>query len=127
MPAGLHLDTNILIFGVDPAHPVHARLRQWRDAGRPVAVSAMAWAEFRCGPLTPAVLESWTELLADRILSVDPVIAERAADLFNLTGRRTRSLPDCLIAATAMRHGARLATLNRTDFEPLTAHGLLLA
>jgi predicted nucleic acid-binding protein len=53
----------------------------------------------------------------------------RGADehLFNQTGRRSRSLADCMIAAVAIRCGARLATLNAGDFQPVTAHGLNLA
>jgi predicted nucleic acid-binding protein len=124
---GLQLDTNYLIFGMDRAHPAHRRLRAWLTAGQPLAISAMAWSEFRCGPLTPEVLAAWESLIADRIVPLDRTIAERASDLFNLTGRRTRSLPDCLIAATAMRSGARLATLNRADFAPMVKLGLVLA
>jgi predicted nucleic acid-binding protein len=127
MAAGLHLDTNYLIFGLDPAHPAHKRLRAWLAAGETLAISAMAWAEFRCGPLTPEVLAAWEALIAGRVVPLDRAIAERASDLFNLTGRRTRSLPDCLVAATAMRSGARLATLNRADFAPMVKLGLVLA
>ena len=73
------------------------------------------------------MLDSWTQLLAGKILEIDSTIAERAPDLFNLTGRRSRSLPDCLIAATAMRDGAPLATLNAEDFAPMVRLGLVLA
>ena len=53
--------------------------------------------------------------------------ALRAAELFNLTGRRSRSLADCQIAAVALRVGARVATTNVEDFGPFQAHGLVLA
>lgn len=125
--ATVHLDTNYLIFGSDPAHPAHQQLRAWVAAGELVSVSAMVWSEFRCGPVTQALLAGWEALLEGRIVAVDRSVAERAADLFNLTGRRSRSLPDCLIAATAMSDNARLATLNREDFERMTQYGLLLA
>jgi predicted nucleic acid-binding protein len=53
--------------------------------------------------------------------------AEMAAQLFNNTGRRSRSLADCMIATVAIRCGARLATINTTDFQPFVQHGLALA
>ena len=125
--AGLHLDTNYLIVGLDAAHPAHECLRAWVVDGETLSISAMAWAEFRCGPLSTEALAAWERLIAGRVLPVDRGIAERASDLFNLTGRRTRALPDCLIAATAMSNGARLATLNREDFAPMVKLGLVLA
>lgn len=127
MAAPLHLDTNFLIFGADPNHAAHKQLRKWLATGETFAVSAMAWAEFRCGPLTPDLLSAWEALLDGRVVPLDHPIAERASDLFNLTGRRSRSLPDCIIAATAMSGGARLATLNRADFAPMVKLGLALA
>jgi predicted nucleic acid-binding protein len=56
-------------------------------------------------------------------LAVD---AELAADLFNQTGRRSRSLADCMIAAVAIRCRADLATINSSDFQPFIQHGLNL-
>jgi predicted nucleic acid-binding protein len=53
--------------------------------------------------------------------------AENSDSLFNQTGRRSRSLADCMIAAVAIRCGARLATSNKMDFQPLTGYGLALA
>jgi predicted nucleic acid-binding protein len=53
--------------------------------------------------------------------------AELAAQLINKTGRRSRSLADCMIAAVAIRSGARLATVNTSDFTPFVQHGLVLA
>lgn len=126
MTATLHLDTNYLIFGGDPGHAAHRQMRRWLASGETLAVSAIAWAEFRCGPLTSELLNAWETLLSGRIVAVDQPIAERASDLFNLTGRRSRSLPDCLIAATAMSNNVRLATLNRSDFTVMTKFGLML-
>ena len=127
MASALHLDTNVLIFGLDPHHPARRQFRSWRVAGEPVAVSAMAWAEFRCGPVTPDSVRAWEQAIGEAVIPLDRTIAELGASLFNQTGRRSRSLSDCLIAATAIRFGARLATLNQSDFEPLLAHGLVLA
>lgn len=123
----LHLDTNILIFGLQPGHTAHGLLRQWAQDTEPVAVSAMAWAEFRCGPVGESAIDAWEQAVGNAVIAVDRGIAERASVLFNQTGRRARSLPDCIIAATAILHDAKLATLNRRDFEPFRTHGLELA
>lgn len=123
----LFLDTNVLIFGADREHPMSAQVHQWLLAGERLSVSAMAWSEFLCGPVPADTVQAWERLLGTAVVPIDRLIAERAATLFNLTGRRSRSLPDCLIAATAMTRGARLATLNRADFEPLLRYGLELA
>ena len=40
--------------------------------------------------------------------------------------RRSRSLPDCMIAATALAAKAPLATKNRNDFAPFLPYGLEL-
>ncbi len=123
----IHLDTNFLILSAQPGNPAGDVLRRWRDEGVQLAVSAMAWAEFRCGPASPALIKIWEALLSKRIVPVDREMADLAGDLFNRTGRRSRSLPDCLIAACAMRSRASLATLNGADFEPLLPFGLMLA
>jgi predicted nucleic acid-binding protein len=123
----IHLDTNYLIFGADRTHAAHRQLKAWRASGETFAVSAMAWSEFRCGPLTPALLQAWEALVEGRVVPIDRTVAERASDIFNLTGRRARSLPDCLIAAAAMRSGASLATLNPKDFSAMAKLGLVLA
>ena len=89
-------------------------------------VGAMAWAEFQCGPLT--VPEH--DLAHGMVHGVIPITLEtgnRAGWLFARTGRRPRSLADCLIAACAMDAQAALATSNGADFEPFVAHGLMLA
>jgi len=56
-----------------------------------------------------------------------PTDSEKGAELFNATGRRSRSLADCLIAAVALRLRARVATANADDFQLLVPHGLVLA
>lgn len=42
--------------------------------------------------------------------------AVRAAERFNLTGRRRGSFTDCLIAAAALNAGATIATSHPADF-----------
>ena len=76
-------------------------------------------------------MDAGDEALARALLqTVEPLTAgdaEAGAKLFNATGRRSRTLADSLIAATALRCGARVATVNVEDFQPFTAHGLTLA
>ena len=119
----IHLDTNYLVSLAVPTAPTTLRVIAWRTAGEPIGTSAMAWAEFMCGPLTPAA-----EAIAARLVGpaepVTAVDAVKAAELFNLAGRRRGSLADCLIAAVALRVGASLATENKADFFPFVAVGL---
>jgi len=65
------------------------------------------------------LLEAWLTLLRekmfqDRILSVNPDIAEAAGRILSL---RTRSEADSLIVATALTCGLILVTRNTADFE----------
>ena len=85
--------------------------------------SVLRGRNFFCGPLG-ADEQALVRTLFPAVEPLLAVDAERGAELFNLTGRRVRSLADCLIAAVAMRCGARLATGNQADFQPMTAHGL---
>jgi predicted nucleic acid-binding protein len=122
----LHLDTNIFIASAEPNHLLRAQLLRWRSEGRTLSTSAMAWAEFRCGPASPSLIAAWEFWIAGRIVPIDESLAELGADLFNATGRRTRSLADCLVAACAIQQNAALATLNIADFNPMVSFGLRL-
>jgi len=53
--------------------------------------------------------------------------ASKAAALFNATGRRSRSLQDCMIAAAAIRANAELATINVKGFRRFEQSGLRIA
>ena len=102
MAASIHLDTNFLIYYVGGGNDgIVEQIEQWILEGTSICVSAMAWAEFQCGPLPSAEQAAAAELL-QAILPVNAAVAATAGDLFRKTGRRTRSLPDCLIAATAI-------------------------
>ena len=121
----IHLDTNVLI-----ALPVLARQRhvltQRISRGEPVATSSLAWFEYVCGPVDDAEQQLVRAAIGGHIMAVDDVIAERAAALFNLAGRKRSLRTDSLIAATAMQAGAELATYNAQDFAAFTEHGLTL-
>jgi predicted nucleic acid-binding protein len=122
----IHLDTNFLIQSLVPGSFASSALQTWIAAGEGLGISAIAWSEFLCGPLTPE-----DEALAHELLGLpEPFLAEdarKSATLFNTSGRRSRTLADCQIAAIALRCGAKVATANRSDFLPFQAHGLILA
>jgi predicted nucleic acid-binding protein len=122
----IHFDTNFLIQTVVAGSAAHEKFRGWTQAREDCNASSIAWAEFLCGPL-----DAPAEAIARQIfphpepfLPADAVLAAR---LFNQTGRRSRSLADCMIAAVAIRCGAKLATGNTSDFQPFLPHGLILA
>jgi predicted nucleic acid-binding protein len=88
-----------------------------------MAMSAIAWAEFLCGPVEAGQLEL-VELIVSRRLPFSDDDAAVAARLFNETGRRRGSLTDCMIAAVALRTQAVLATENTADFRRFEPAGL---
>jgi predicted nucleic acid-binding protein len=131
----IHLDANFLV-RVEQAASAEARqLRQWIKAGHVLQVSSVAWSEYCCGSHPAPTPESERRAMlleAARQICGEPIPltgsdAELAARLFNLGNRRSRSLPDCQIAAVAIRCRARLATLNWSDFDHFKSAGLLLA
>lgn len=91
-------------------------LRGWIAAGVELRITCIAWAEFLCGPLNARQLG----LAAAIVGEPEPFVAQdsvQAAELFNRSGRRAGSFIDCMIAATAIRAAASLATANRADFK----------
>ncbi len=122
----IHLDTNFLIDTIKSGSIAHGKFHTWAQAGESFGISTIAWAEFLCGPLD-AVAEQLARQICPHTEILTIADAELAADLFNKTGRRSRSLADCMIAATAIRSGAALATINTADFAPFVPHSLILA
>ena len=122
----IHLDTSFLIGALAARSREDRTLRRWMAAGEAIGISAIAWAEFLCGPLDPSELA-----LAEEIVTVRRDFNARdaalAARLFNESGRRRGSLSDCMIAATALADGALIATANLDDFRRFEAFGLELA
>jgi predicted nucleic acid-binding protein len=70
-----------------------------------------------------------TNKLLSRFIThdMDRTLADRAGDLIRESQDRhiSLSVPDAIIAATALTHGLTLVTLNQTDFEGIP--GLSLA
>jgi len=119
----IHLDTNFLIRIAVPASKEDLRLRQWLQSGIPVATSAICWAEFLCGPVTGNQIASLARAIGEPV-PFTVCSAHRAADLFKTSGRIRGTFVDCMIAATALEAGARLATSNVKDFVPFRSSGL---
>jgi predicted nucleic acid-binding protein len=122
----IHFDTNFLIEATVAGSSTHERFSVWAAAGETFGVSSVAWAEYLCGPLDVTGEAIARQIFAspEPFLAVD---AAKAAELFNHTGRRSRSLADCMIAAVALRCGARVATNNKNDFTAFHRFGLILA
>lgn len=122
----IHLDTNFLVGALVSGTPQDLSLREWLSSGEAVAMSVVGWAEFLCGPVSEQALAFADQVVPERVplLEEDAAIAAR---LFNATGRRPRSLADCLIAATALRFAVPLATANVSDFRRFEKSGLRLA
>ena len=122
----IHFDTNFLIQATVAGSQPHIQFTAWASAQENFNVSSIAWAEFLCGPMD-ATAEALTRQIFPNPEPFLPADATLAATLFNQTGRRSRSLADCMIAAVAIRCGAKLATINISDFQPFIPHGLNLA
>jgi predicted nucleic acid-binding protein len=122
----IDLDANFLVDVFRRGSSSARLLDRWVHGGEPINISSVAWAEFLCGPV-----ESHNAVEARGLLgSIEPLFdadAVLGAELFNASGRRVRSLPECLIAAVALRRGARLATLDTADFRRFKNFGLKLA
>jgi len=107
----IHLDTNFLIQISLAGSAAHAQFAAWASGQEALNVSTIAWAEFLCGPVDAAG-EALARQISPHPEPFLPADAVLAAGLFNQTGRRSRSLADCMIAAMAIRCGAgsRLTT-----------------
>ena len=123
----IHLDTNYLIGLLVKGSPQALHVDGWLAAGQSLAAGAVAWAEFLNGPVSTLEVSRTEAVLQSRIVPFGRPEALLAADLFNKIGRRRGSRFDCLIAATAMLAQAEIATVNQSDFNSFTAHGLKLA
>lgn len=121
----IDLDANFLVDAFSARTASARTVDRWINRGETLNISSIAWAEFLCGPVEADDARAARSILT-AIEPLTDVDAEHAAELFNATGRRTRSLADCLIAAAAIRRRARLATLDAVDFIRFREFGLKL-
>ena len=122
----IELDSNFLVAARASNSLEGRRLEHWLASGLTIQISAVAWSEYLCGPLSEIDREIGRKL-AGNIEPFTEGDAELASVLFNATGRRSRSHADCMIAAHAVRRGALLATLNLRDFRRFEKFHLRLA
>lgn len=120
-----HLDTSFLINALVPGTAEDQRLRQWIRQGLVISMSSIGWAEFLCGPVAEEDRRRARKVVGAPLPLVE-LEAAKAAELFNAGGRKRGTLPDCLIAATALLAGAALATSNTGDFRRFEREGLKL-
>ena len=123
----IHLDTNVLIGLAEADSSILRTVGKWLDNGEKLAVSSIAWFEFRCGPLEQDARDLIEHVIAGRVIVFNEEHAQRAAELFNSAGRSRASRWDCMIAGAAIESRARLATRNAADFARFKAYGLELA
>jgi predicted nucleic acid-binding protein len=120
-----HLDTSFLIHALVPGTREDHRLRRWIRQGLVVSMSAIGWAEFLCGLVSEEDRQRARKVVGAPLPLVE-IEAAKAAELFNAGGRKRGTLPDCLIAATALLAGAALATSIGSDFRRFERAGLKL-
>ena len=122
----IHLDTSFLIRALAGGSREDTQLREWIKTNEPLGMSAIAWAEFRCGPVDETDV-SLASSVVGRHSPFTEEMAVTAARLFNDSGRRRGSMIDCMIATTALAERATIATSNPNDFSRFEAFGLALA
>ena len=120
----IHFGTNFIIQAVGADAAAKIQFRKWAMS-EDCNISTVVWSEFLCGPLDEQA-EAFARQIFPKPEPLQTADAELAANLFNQTGRRSRSLADCMIAAVAIERAAKLATMNISDFQPFVQHGLAL-
>jgi len=120
------LDMSFLTRALVAGSAEDRQLRRWLADKEPIGISSIGWAEFLCGPVEPAMIETVMRFVTVRA-AFDENDVLLAARLFNGSGRRRGSLAECMIAAAAIRAGAALATVNVSNFRRFRSAGLELA
>lgn len=120
------LDTGIVIRHLRGQRRIVQLLRGFGALGR-LSIATVTRLEVHAG-MSPEEQYATQKLLSRFLtLDMDRDIADRAGDQVRENSLRGRvlSIPDAIIAATAIGHGLTLITLNREDFEGIP--GLSLA
>jgi hypothetical protein len=106
------LDTNILIYSVDPHYE---QVREYLDT-RPYAVSIITTIEaLGYQAITPRQDAALREVIASgRLLELSSAVVDQAIRLKRM---RKMKLGDAIIAGTALAADVELATRNEADFQ----------
>ena len=104
-------DSNIVILAASrPDHPLQAWLEEQVPAISLITrIEVLGYHKFKPGE--QALIEAMLEPLDE--IGIDPATVNLA---IGLRQQRKMSLPDALIAATALEHNLTLATRNEDDF-----------
>ncbi len=109
--------------------PADARLTAAIEAGEPLAITGLVMLEVLAGARDERHARDLRRLLArcELLRLQEPSDHEAAAALYRAcrrSGRTVRRLPDCLIAAVAIRAGAQLLHQD-SDFDAIALHSPL--
>lgn len=120
------LDTSVLVDGLCGSKHSERRLTEIVSSGERVRVPAIVFYEWLRGPRTPEELEDQEDLLPRyNAIPFEYAEAAIAAQIYrSVRSPRSREI-DIAIAATAIRQGANLWTLNRRDFADIPGLRLL--
>ena len=114
----VHIDTSALVDTLTGTRRSLPQLTKLISQGHRIALSSLAFYEWRRGPRTRAELAAQEALLpAEDVVPFGPADAMRAAELYRHLARPRGREIDLAIAACALGHGAALWTLNHGDFK----------
>jgi predicted nucleic acid-binding protein len=118
----VHIDTSALVDALTGPRRSLDTLIGLVEAEHRIAISAPVLYEWLRGPRTRAELRAQEELLpADDAVPFGAVEARLAARLYTAVARPRGREIDLAVAACALAAGAALWTLNRKDFDDLSA------
>jgi len=113
------LDTTVLIDALRGRNQMRSHLAEMIASGQTLATSTICIAEVYGGLRPGEEAKTRAFLEAMEWLTVSGEIAQIAGELKSGLRRQghTRSIPDMIVAATALERGFSLATDNRKDFQ----------
>jgi predicted nucleic acid-binding protein len=113
------VDADVIIGFLDASDAQHRRaievLKAWLSAGDVVLIPASVYAEILVWPLRRGVDGTVDAFIAESGLRVVPLTADIARQAANLRAKHASlRLPDALVLATAVTHGASFLSLDHS-------------